>query len=224
MSRDCTKEAFEKDVRDHAMKVVIDQDTHRHLIFKKPGDSAYWFEIVTWPGTLCIHGDMGTYVFERLKDMFEFFRSGRGEINRRYWSEKLRGDRIGHGRIGMEFSEQKFKAAVVSDFRQWWAGSLDTAEDYQARRECWDELKESVLRACDDGEVRAFDAANDFRFEVHRLRRVFRFHDFWDHNFSDYTWHFTWYCHALVWAIAKYDALKDAAKAAQPTESTEVTA
>lgn len=47
---------------------------------------------------LCYTGDMGTYVFQRLTDMFEFFRTdreykkrngGKLAVNLSYWGEKL---------------------------------------------------------------------------------------------------------------------------------------
>ena len=63
----CTEERFLKDAAAHQMEVLRDDGVNRHLRFKNPESSAYWFEIITWPGTLCIDGDMGTFVFRRLQ-------------------------------------------------------------------------------------------------------------------------------------------------------------
>ncbi len=79
---------FKKDVSEHQMNVIKNEGVYRHLTFQKPGTSVYYFEIITTPGLLTINGDMGTYVFSRLHDMFEFFGDKQG-INPSYWGEKL---------------------------------------------------------------------------------------------------------------------------------------
>ncbi len=48
---------------------------HRHYKCRKPGTGFGWFDVTTWPGSLCIAGDMGTYVFRRTADMIPFVRS-----------------------------------------------------------------------------------------------------------------------------------------------------
>ena len=93
-------ERFAKDVADHQMTVLMDIGVYRHLMFKKPDRSEHWFEIVTTPGMLVIRGDMETWVFSRIPDMFNFFRGKDGEINADYWQEKLLAGRsIGHPRF-----------------------------------------------------------------------------------------------------------------------------
>lgn len=79
------QEEFLKSVSEHKMTVLLDRGTHRHLHFSN-GSFNQHFILTTWPGYLCISGDMGCYVFRRLKDMFCFFR-GEG-INVQYWAEK----------------------------------------------------------------------------------------------------------------------------------------
>src|SRR5690348_13144744 len=89
---------FLKDVSTHEMIVIRDDGANRHIRFKRPGTSCMYFDLITWPGYLCYTGDMGTYVFSRLEDMFEFFRTDRDynkrkgrelSINPKYWGEKL---------------------------------------------------------------------------------------------------------------------------------------
>ena len=81
---------FLRDVRDHKMIIELDQGVHRSIRFGRPGSSAYHFRLNTWPGHLAISGDMGSYVFSRTADMFEFFRDSAmtGRINPGYWHEK----------------------------------------------------------------------------------------------------------------------------------------
>ena len=71
----CTEARFLGDVDWHVMTVLRDDGVHRHIRLKRPDSGSYWFDLITWPGTLCIDGDCGTYVFRRLEDMFQFFRT-----------------------------------------------------------------------------------------------------------------------------------------------------
>ncbi|WP_042886384.1 hypothetical protein [Cupriavidus necator] len=211
----CTQQHFERDVAQHQMTVIHDVGAHRHLMFREPGNSPYWFEILTWPGTLCIKGDMGTYVFSRLQDMFQFFRTDdRGDpkkiyINKGYWAEKLQAvDCDGYGRGSAErFSAEIFKRRVVERFR---AYCSDREVDHAKRREMWEALREDVLETADEGDATpAFDSLMAFRDEDHpRL-----FEDCWEWHCKEYTFHFIWNLYAIAWAIRQYDAAKLAPQA-----------
>jgi hypothetical protein len=83
-------ERFLSDVATHEMTVVADEGNVRHLLFKAPDTVTQYFNLTTWPDHLCISGDMGTYVFSRLEDMFDFFRENK--INPGYWHEKVKAD------------------------------------------------------------------------------------------------------------------------------------
>ena len=67
---------FTSDIAQHQMQVIRDDGVSRHLRFKRPNTMCMHFDLLTWPGYLCYTGDMGTYVFRRLEDMFPFFRRG----------------------------------------------------------------------------------------------------------------------------------------------------
>lgn len=188
---------FRGDTSDHAMTVIRDDGIDRHLRFRRPGTGVYGFDLITWPGKLCITGDMGTYVFCRIEDMFEFFRTGirDGEmrINEGYWAEKvLAADK--HGGI-KEWCEDAFKSAVWDAFRSHWEGR----SDYTAKRECWQEIKEDVL-SVSYSEHEAMSAIWSFD------SNGFQFVDFWDYNLTDYTHPFRWCLYAIVWGIMQYDA------------------
>src|SRR3954466_1726422 len=76
--------------RPHEVTVLHDDGLYRHLRFRSPDHSAYWFDLITVPGCLIFRGDGDSFVFSRTEDMFGFFRSSReGSINPTYWSEKL---------------------------------------------------------------------------------------------------------------------------------------
>ena len=55
----CSRERFAKDTATHAMTILRDDGLYRHLRFKRPNTSSYYFDIITWPGYLAITGDMG---------------------------------------------------------------------------------------------------------------------------------------------------------------------
>lgn len=104
---------FRQDTANHELKILHDDGLHRHLLLRNPRSSEYWFEIVTWPGSLTIRGDVGDgYTFSRERDMFPFFRNEYGGINPHYWAEKLGGGR----RSVKEYSENLLRQRVVEQF------------------------------------------------------------------------------------------------------------
>ncbi|WP_225547273.1 hypothetical protein [Chromobacterium violaceum] len=212
----CTQERFLHDVADHQMEIIRDDGVYRHIRFKRPGDSAFYFDLHTWPGCLCFTGDMETFVFSRLRDMFDFFRldqryakSGEIRINRGYWAEKLLASpRRGH----MEFDASEFRR-VINQYRSTMmrrARELGISKD--ERRGLWESIDDQVLGLIDEGESRASIAAYDFG---HRIgQHEFYFQDLFEHNFERYTFHFTWACYAIAWGIQQYDSAKEQAKEA----------
>ena len=84
-----TSTRFLLDTALHRMEIIRDDGLYRHLRMKQPGTSCYYFDIITWPGYLTVTGDMGTWTFSRIADMFDFFGAWKGVINTHYWSEKL---------------------------------------------------------------------------------------------------------------------------------------
>ncbi|MDJ0346694.1 hypothetical protein QMK19_34520 [Streptomyces sp. H10-C2] len=68
------QERFAADVDGAKMAVLMDNGLYRHLRFDFPRASWQQCEIVTWPGTLVIHGGTGHWAFSRQDDMFSLFR------------------------------------------------------------------------------------------------------------------------------------------------------
>ncbi|MBM0203232.1 hypothetical protein JNW90_09010 [Micromonospora sp. STR1s_5] len=102
---------FKRDTANHAMTVLHDDGLYRHLRLADPKSSFYWFEIITWPGSLTVRGDCGGFMFSRISDMFEFFRSNGNthRINPGYWAEKMPDG----GRSVHVYSEDKLRAKVT---------------------------------------------------------------------------------------------------------------
>jgi len=205
---------FKGDVRTHELTVLQDDGVHRHLRFAGPDTGMYWIEIVTWPGSLYVGGDMDGFVFSRLPDMFEFFRGDGQRINPHYWSEKLVAPAPGGGdrRSVKVFSPEAFRATVLDTVR--WA-----APDYPRG------LRSAVIRdVIDHPDAQSEDGArmvlDAFEWPDALDRKkddpVFQFTDTWEMDFRDWGFHFLWACHAIVWGIAYYDAHKAGRKVRRP--------
>jgi len=233
---DCTQERFLRDVANHEMLILRDDGLNRHVRFKEPGTSCYCFDLITWPGYLCYTGDMGTFVFRRIDDMFEFFghdrayHASRGRalaINLGYWGEKLvavDANGASSGGKAKEFDLEKF-TRVINEYRVGWMrrGKERGTLDKEQRRQLWEQVQEEVLDRAEDGEHYAQAAAYEFSFRKDPYVRsddqpVWQFDDLFEHDFTDYTHTFTWCCYALAWGIQKYDEAKVAAAQAESTE------
>jgi hypothetical protein len=182
---------FNRDVEDHELTVLLDQGLYRHLRFKEPGTSMYYFDIITTPGQLTIRGDMGTYVFAREMDMFPWFNGS--YVNAGYWGEKLQAiDKQGGYK---EHDEELFKQYIFEDF---W----ERREDYDDAAAIWAEIRENMLgRWVDRSSASACWELMD-GFKSHG----FTYSDAWEHTFKRYTFHYLWCCHAILWGIQQYNA------------------
>lgn len=177
---------FVKDVENHQMQVLVDDDLHRSLLFKQPGTGNLYFRINTWPNHLCISGDMGTFVFSRLPDMFEFFRDDK-EPNLGYWSEKLESG------TAKKYSAEEAEAKIFNqlNYEDINAKEMKAANRYIKQLDLSDEL-------CFFQEIMNWDA-DEAGFQIDSS-------DLGD--CKEYTYHFVWCCRAIIWAIQQYDALK----------------
>lgn len=177
------------------MHVKLDQGIYRHLIFREDGSNTWHhrFELVTTPNTLMITGDMGTWVFSRVQDMFTFFR-GDMKINPSYWSEKLQngvsGDYHRHG--SMEYDPETFKDTVLFDLENY------DLEPHQlvAVKEAIEEIDFSHEPPAREA-LESIDPGFDFEFS-----------DLWEIDGRAYKYQFIWCLYAIVWGIQQYDAMK----------------
>lgn len=205
---ECTQERFMRDIANHTMTVLMDNGVYRHIKFSNGGSSIYRFDLITWPGTLCIDGDCGTWVFSRLHDMFEFFRREEKyqpeklSINRGYWAEKL--DAVSRRDKVKEWSPKIFRERVLEYFYDHFESSdyeLEQSEIDAKRESCLSAIERDVLYYEDD-EIIAQQSINDFEHEG------FRFHDAWEWDFTEYTFSFIWNLYAIAYGIREYDKVK----------------
>ena len=196
-------ESFLTDVAGHAMAVMQDNGVYRHLRFRKPASSNMWFDLVTWPGNLAIRGDMGTWVFSRVEDMFTFFRSRDRQlrINESYWCEKIESESR-FGGPSRKFAPDLFKANVLSALDGYDLGGYEKEEIVAV-------LQEEVFALEDEPSARA--ALADFEYNK------FSFQDTWEINGQGYAYHFIWCLYAIVWGIQQYEAVLPTGDAAAAT-------
>lgn len=199
---------FLADVRAHEMLIFRDDAVYRHLRFKRPDTNCYYFDLITWPGHLCITGDMQSFVFMHTNDMFEFFQAGLSDkplnINPDYWAQKLIATAATGRNDGqcMEFSHGMFTYHV----REHWK-DFCRSEDlpFTAAESLWEEIERELLHTADPDEYSAHRAARDFESEE---QPKFNFSDFWETDLRVYTHHFIWCCYAVLWGIKKFEEWK----------------
>ena len=229
------KERFDKDIENHKIEVLHDDGLYRHLRFSQ-GSFLYHFDLVTWPGWLAITGDMGSFTFTRMHDMFEFFRLGsRSMPDFHYWAEKVpnpRGDtRLGPGE---EFSPGLYRKAIeeaVAEAIEEMVADLYDAEEYFGE-EGMDEVHPHEVEAAQAAALRVEEFRRDVQWELlsdmprttdEAIRRldeysmpnddpledsVYLFEEPWELALTDYSMPFVWCCFAIAWGIGQYDAIK----------------
>lgn len=208
-------ERFQRDTAYHQMTILRDDGLYRHLRFMHVDSytiagrvprrsSSYWFELITWPGSLAINGDCGTFTFSREPDMFGFFRSSGSRINPMYWAEKIRAQDKHKGVSA--YSQDEFRQQVLAE--------VAPDENGDGPEKDWPGLTAAIQREIlnDDGEWNteyeegAREALEDFRYPGHVTpgEPYFSFADAWEWDLSDWDWQYLWCCHAIQWGIARY--------------------
>lgn len=202
---------FLKDVAEHQIEIIKDDGVYRHIKFASPGTSAMSFELTTWPGHLCYSGDMGDFVFFRLNDMFNFFRTdsesprAKGEtlyINTGYWGEKCVAiDKIDGIRT---FSPENF----TDNVKDWLEEYLEDEKDEEFKAALTEAVQDELLDYADSMiEQEAREALNDFSFR-YKNDRIVEISDTWEWTLTEKSFRFVWCCYAIVWGIMQYDINK----------------
>ncbi len=203
----CSQTRFNKDTADHAMTIFHDDGIYRHLRFRDPKTTSYYFDLVTWPGHLAITGDMGSNLFCRTEDMFKFFRTDRGhgtDINPGYWNEKLQCDGERDGT--KEFDEDAF-TRVINEYRiEWMRQMKESKFSKEDRRELWQGVEYEVMDAIGNYGENAVTKAFEFSKKYNGV--TYQFDDLFEHSFKKFTFHYIWRCRAIACGIKMYDEHK----------------
>lgn len=205
-------EDFKRDTANHSAEILLNNGLYRHIRFSRNGSSVYHFNLTTWPGYLCISGDMGCYVFSRITDMFGFFPMDDNDFNKRsdgelsinpcYWSEKLQsGSGGGRGLICKEWCSELFEKEVNHRFEEFMQEQTDLDDEDKA--ESIEDLRQQIdsVLAASSNEYEAVAAIHNFDNDL------FEFVDFWECDFTVYTHHYIWCCYAIVWGIQEFKKL-----------------
>ena len=110
-------EKFIKDTEAHELTVLHDDGPYKHLLFKAPGESFYWYELIFWPGMMTMSGDMGTWSFRPYgnTDVMAWFRSNPDRdlrsddgyrINPDYWTQKLEAGHLRGDKVAKEYDSE----------------------------------------------------------------------------------------------------------------------
>lgn len=181
---------FALNTAENQLTILHDDGLYRHILMAKPDTGLYRYELITWPGHLAVGGDMDTYVFARIDDMFAFFRGH--AVNPQYWGEKVKDD---PKRIA-SYSEAAFKQLVEERLSE-----LHDDDLTEAQRE----TKAEILAQAEAGDGYCEDAARDI---LRDGERAGLFSDVWEWDLSDWDFHFLYCLNAIVAGIAAYDAAK----------------
>lgn len=221
MIHECTKERFIEDTKNHKLTIKKDDGLYRHLHLSA-GSCNQYYEIITYPDGLMIRGDMGSYVFERIEDMFCFFRDAKDDflsINTGYWAEKVTAESV-FGNGIKEFSSDVFREAVKEEFEQYYEGVPDNDPE---KMFVWEEIDSQVL-SCDDSEWDCVSRLNDFDLYPYKYfdeeenyvtipeGKRFDFCDFWENSCNVKTYNYVWCLYAIVFAIRLYDEVHNEKK------------
>jgi hypothetical protein len=211
-----SKERFTRETAHHEMTVLHNDGLYRHLHFRNPKNSTYWFDLITVPHALIFRGDGESYVFSRLQDMFRFFGSGIYKdgslhINPQYWAEKITSHRQYES-----YDEEIFKERLMEEVQH----HIDPAEygDVQPdqadrfRKEVQDMLESEMWSTADlaISMLEDFEFWNDekdeYRFGSERTSKPIRFEDSyeWVGSCTAYDWWYLWACHGIVWGIQQF--------------------
>lgn len=206
---------------DHKLTIERDDGVHRCLFFGKPNSGAYHFRLTTWPGHLCISGDIGTYVFSRTRDMFAFHASCDDwaamplKINPDYWAEKLvteggrrqvQIERIDTNEIRRQMV-QSFKEISIDDFYTWGFSNGKRSSRISAFRD----LREQLEYLSEDDSVEGlYNRLSDMEVSgvyTHDQKPIPLLTDSpWEYPFtrSEFDFSFLISCYAIVWGIKRY--------------------
>ena len=202
------QQQFAKDVASHKMHIAHDNGLYKIITFKQDGESDYHFTITTHPYCLVITGDMGSFVFNRTgcEDVFKFFRSsqdtiGEVDISHYYWSEK----------VGAGAHSEFDKAGAVSEAMDLFISNDDKPLNFDFTRvDSIEEIKELLELAAEENEYVFFETLSEIarEFQINAYHEIYNGYEIHGGH-SKPRYQYVWCCHAIAWAIAQYDAMKE---------------
>lgn len=230
---------FANDAKTHTVKECRENGLFRHIEFVGLAGLSRII-LVTWPYNLLVAGSHGSYHFERFgpdtDDMFNWIRGQRA--NPTSWASKLVNGRRSVEEYDRARLEHEVRDLVDEAVRDGWApAGLESAVDDEILRSHWMDDEQNALRlvsefqhgmqfrsecSCGAGDDHdSYSSAVCWNTLTHKGRGKghkvtvrqtagFSFDDFTEWNIRKLNYHFLYQCHAIVWAIAQYDAARKA--------------
>lgn len=200
--------AMKANTADHTLTVLHDDGLYRHLRMSAGDSIAFSWDVITWPGSLAIRGDIGReLIFTRKTDMLDFFRDpdyddtvaggGAPRINPDYWAEKTRA-------AGLKTFELEPAMAEVAEHMvnalMWSASCNDWSENLAtccALIEAWEDFR-SACRIGYGDEERAIVSWLMDNPDVGD-------HDAWEWDLRVWSHSYLMTCYAIVTTVAAWD-------------------
>ena len=173
----------------------------------EPNNSAYWFDLTVWPGTLVMTGDLGDLIVERSHNMITWCANSINSID--YFAEKVSREietEEYDPEVALENLDDIKESLIkeyVEDTRQhdaeyeyenrngWSIGSSNRQKEHQKQLEELQELR---------------DLAENDELCPDEFKRAFYESSFYSGDMIDcdnYTYHFLWCREAIKWAIQR---------------------
>lgn len=188
------KERIVNDLAEHVITVKHNDGLYRHWRCGTPESSNMSFHIITWPGSLCYTGDMGSYVFTRTEEMVAFMRTACHDYQ--YAAEKVV---AGRDEI-KEWSEELFRQNLADRIKDSDDGtfSVHTNRGREDRN-----VQEAVDEVIDD-----YEEYNDPSHAMSAMYESGLFDGGDLPSCKEYTFRFLWCLHAIKWFCEKVGEAK----------------
>ena len=197
------EDALKRFVR-HDVTIFQDDGLRRHIKFSEGNSNCYRFDLITYPGGLLMKGDIGTFVFERIADMFEFFRGEPGEINPGYWREKM----VASCTPALTYTYESIISGIQNHLEVDENFKLHHGDEERQEKilEALPEIQETVeFYVC--GDNTEMGSCGDRVMSILSDHGI-RTDDFWEYRFTEYSYRYLYALHAIVWGINAYDKEK----------------
>lgn len=141
---------------------------------------------------------MGSYVFKRLDDMFNFFRSENwSSINTGYWAEKVEAGEV--SKFDSETACNSVKQYLMNFLDDL---DLSDSEDQEKSKQALEAVNDLISGAQHSGELEFWEEINSWDAED---AGGLELNDFFEAPATAKTYHYVWACYATVHAIKLYD-------------------
>lgn len=189
--------------KNHRMTVLNDDGLYRNIRVENPDSFSYHYTITTVPGYLMVTGDMGSYTFSRLRDMFEFHSIKWDRevptIDYNYWAEKCQA--VAKHRDIYVYKQEELEKYAKETLKEM-LDDYNFSDKY--KEEIMTDFQEEVLEWLNGDEYSDMQLVMEFSFldETYRIRP---FEDiFTDGNFKEICVSFKWVCWAIAHTVRDY--------------------